>query len=239
MFCESCNVEIPPAWKRMIIKNECPACGEHIMSQESKELLDELKNAMERMPNDPEGLAGWLLSNYRLAKVGDAEPTGFHGKPEVKPEATRDDNIPAGLKVADNPIKNFLDRTDAGKTLENRKSLKEIVAEIKQNEDLPYGTGEQVDVEDAAVPDVPVPDVPVPDDSQHMAKTVLGNNSVMIRDKGLNPLSPDEVEEVKSVAAQLNAGDDIHPALQEDRMKRLQAQHALAAGGGKGSFRRG
>ena len=71
MFCEQCKIEIPPAWKLVIIKNECPACGEKIMSDASKQLLDELKEAMSKMPNDPEGLAGWLLSNYKLVKIGD------------------------------------------------------------------------------------------------------------------------------------------------------------------------
>jgi hypothetical protein len=50
------------------------------MAEESKCLLDELTTAMSSMPNDPQGLAGWLLSNYRLQKVGSGEPTGFHRK---------------------------------------------------------------------------------------------------------------------------------------------------------------
>ena len=81
MFCENCKVEIPPAWVVIIAKNECPACGKEIMSSKTKELMDELSSAMQKMPNDPEGVAGWLLSNYRFEKIGAAEPTEmFHGK---------------------------------------------------------------------------------------------------------------------------------------------------------------
>ncbi len=48
------------------------------MDENSVELMRGLATAMEQMQHDPQGLAGWLLSNYRLEKVGDGEPTGFH-----------------------------------------------------------------------------------------------------------------------------------------------------------------
>lgn len=68
------------------------------MQEESKTLMDELAIALEKMPNDPQGIAGWLLDNYRLEKVGTGEPTGFHRKPSAGKhvgsvaEGTRVDN---------------------------------------------------------------------------------------------------------------------------------------------------
>ena len=68
MKCMSCMAEIPPAWVNAIQRNECPGCGKAIMDEASKELLDELRSAMESMPNDPEGLAGWLLSKLQTSQ---------------------------------------------------------------------------------------------------------------------------------------------------------------------------
>ena len=79
MKCMSCNADIPPQWVSCINENKCPGCGGSIMNLAEKELLVELREAMGKMPNDPEGLAGWLLTNYRLEKIGTAEPTNFHG----------------------------------------------------------------------------------------------------------------------------------------------------------------
>lgn len=48
------------------------------MDEGSQQLMVELKEAMDKMPNDSQGLAGWLLSHYSLVKKGTAEPTTFH-----------------------------------------------------------------------------------------------------------------------------------------------------------------
>jgi hypothetical protein len=67
----------------VINSNVCPACGNEIVTQPVREFMNELKEALAKMPNDPEGLAGWLLSNYRMEKIGSGEPTEFYrGKPK-------------------------------------------------------------------------------------------------------------------------------------------------------------
>jgi hypothetical protein len=45
------------------------------MNEASQNLLNELSDALARMPNDPQGVAGWLISNYRFQKMGDGIPT--------------------------------------------------------------------------------------------------------------------------------------------------------------------
>ncbi len=66
MRCMSCNADIPPEWKAAINRNICPGCDGPIMNESVQGLLEELRTAMKEMPNDPEGLAGWLLSNYEM-----------------------------------------------------------------------------------------------------------------------------------------------------------------------------
>src|SRR5690606_25587605 len=105
MQCMSCNIEIPPAWKGCLERNVCPACNEAILNDDAVELMQGIKNALEKMDFDPQGLAGWLLSNYRMEKVGDGEPTGFYGKP-VKNKLD-DEEVRKNLKIADNPLQKF------------------------------------------------------------------------------------------------------------------------------------
>lgn len=114
MKCMSCNAEIPPEWVACIQENKCPGCGGAIMDDSSKQLLDELREAMQRMPGDPEGLAGWLLSNYQLIKIGSAEPTVFHRKKDEleKPAQVEKTTTPVHL-VKKEPIK-----TDEGEILD-------------------------------------------------------------------------------------------------------------------------
>jgi hypothetical protein len=80
MKCMSCGSPVPPEFKSAIQNNLCPSCGGEMMNEATLDLLDELKDALEEMPNDSEGLAGWLLSHYEMRKIGTGEPVGqFYG----------------------------------------------------------------------------------------------------------------------------------------------------------------
>lgn len=85
MLCSSCGVDVPPQFKKIISTNVCPECGGEIVNEPMRELLNELSDALKSMPNDPEGIAGWLLSHYELRKVGTGKPViNFHGnRPNV------------------------------------------------------------------------------------------------------------------------------------------------------------
>ena len=102
MICKSCGADIPPAFVYAISINICSGCGGQIMDEESKQLRAELKEAMSKMTNNPDGLAGWLLSNYTLKKIGTAEPTVFHTKQskQEKRVALSDDTKSEFLKRA-------------------------------------------------------------------------------------------------------------------------------------------
>jgi hypothetical protein len=80
-ICNDCSAEISSEWKNAVIKNECPGCGGTIMSEEQQELIDGLSEALKEMPNDAVGVAGWIVCNYRLQKIGDCMPVEkFHDK---------------------------------------------------------------------------------------------------------------------------------------------------------------
>jgi len=77
MKCLSCGIEIPPQWVNALKNNSCPACGKEIMSKDIQELINGLSEALEKMPNNPQGIACWITSNYKLEKIADYEPTQF------------------------------------------------------------------------------------------------------------------------------------------------------------------
>ncbi len=86
MDCKSCGIEIPPVWVVALKSNICPSCGGEIMSSELQELITGLTEAMGKMPENPQGIACWLVSNYKLSKVNSYEPPEFkQQKKAVKP----------------------------------------------------------------------------------------------------------------------------------------------------------
>jgi len=232
MDCMNCTANIPPQWVSCIQENKCPSCGKQIMDESSKGLLDELREAMLRMPNDPEGLTGWLLSNYKLHKIGDAEPTEFHKPRNYQP----DNSQPSNIKIANNPVHKFLKRTGLSKQLGNRESLKDIVSEIDNNVNANIY---QQDYD----PNINLDDEGCQESAQPVAKKALANSVVM---GGEGPAVPPTQEDIEAIAAAVSmAGNttpldgDLPPALQIDRLNRLKKQQEIVSGGGGGVFRRG
>lgn len=93
--CNDCGAEITPEWKHCLTINQCPGCSGKIMTDAQQELILELGNAMSEMPNDPVGVAGWLVTNYSIKKVGDCVPVNkFYDKENkqelVSPEQSND-----------------------------------------------------------------------------------------------------------------------------------------------------
>lgn len=240
MQCMSCDANIPPQWVNAIESNTCPGCGQAIMDDSSKELLDELKDAMEKMPNDPAGLAGWLLSNYNLYKIGDAQPTEFHRQRQQ--QRRHDPSMPNNLKIADNPKSVFLQRAGMARELSRRDKMENIVNQINS-----AGEHDVVEVDLDQIDDYEGLDEyeamalaqsqNVPQSARHLA-----NNSLLISGQGAGG-PPPSAEEAAMLAQMLGGQQQaidgtLPPALQVDRMKRLRAQQEVAAGGKAGKIRR-
>lgn len=257
MECVTCKANIPPEWVNAIQRNECPGCGGPIMREEEKQLLDELTAAMERMPNDPQGVVGWLLSNYRVQKYGEAKPVEkFHRKASDSVDETN-------IKIAPNPMNKFLANTDQyaqvqatqakvaqlrGGSGGDRMAQMAALVTHAQGSD-PYGTEGHQAMDDH---------MNAPAQNEDMATYEA------MRKAGLNPFvgssetggmvnpnaAPLNAEELNAVANMTKLQDDMLPQeraasstdegrreLALQRYKRLQAQQAIDGGGG-GSFRR-
>jgi len=117
------------------------------MGEEDRRLLGEIREALVQMPNNPEGIAGWLLSNYNLNKVDNETPAParFYSPtldegPESKPRhpvaaARRQDKQVESANVLakddTTPSTTYFSRTGVkGKTASEIKSLAE---KIKSN----------------------------------------------------------------------------------------------------------
>lgn len=211
MKCDNCGVDIPPAWVKVIASNICVECEGPIMSDGTIELMAGLKSALEQMPNDPQGIAGWLLSNYRMQKVGTGEPTGFIG---VKSKSPNQSNNP-DLKIAENPLQKFLKR--AGIKPGDQEKSKAQLAEIM--------SGISDDPEDREVTENDVPEVDDVEFTKQALKTMIAPN-----------VSRQQMKNANANSNLLDNGDEedlsgLHPALHEGRLKRLEAQRDLSFGG--------
>jgi len=251
MFCGECGIEIPPAWTVVLAKNECPACEGVIMSAAARELFEELRSAMERMPNDPEGLAGWLLSNYRLMKIGDAEPTNFHRK-QAFPQGGVTNNGQdefGNLKIANSPHHVFLKNSGAAKILAQQQSLKAMASNINNagEEEGPV----TIDLNDIDEYDNPDYDPYEAQAAAQMAATqrgssakkMLQNNSLVIDGSGPPPTAAELQVITQALGGDMGPVEGMSSQAQQvlnaERMKRLYQQHGVATGSGKGSFSRG
>jgi len=210
MLCNSCNAEIPPAFVKAIKVNICPACDGPIMSDQTIELMAGLKSALEQMPNDAQGIAGWLLSNYRMEKVGTGEPTGFYGI--SKTPAAKDQN---NLKQAKNPVHKFL--KNAGIDPNKQKDYALLAAQINAMEEGNESEPEEIDdsVEDED-----------PEFTKQAMRTMISPN---INKSQMPKFNEPEIDE---------SLDGLHPALHADRLKRLEKQKELSSFGGTGIIKR-
>jgi hypothetical protein len=243
-ICKNCNAQIPPEWTNAIRTGVCPGCGGALFDEKEKELMDELAAAMERMPNDPQGIVGWLMSNYKFYKIGDAIPTEkFHRKGQSIPEE--------GLKI-DPTYNEFLKRTGESNKVQQTLAVVErvknknskfagLIEEIKNAGD-PYEDNEQEEVvadsdEVRAYAELkkqgfdPFANTPVGGLSNisDMSDAISQNDIKNLIRQNQN----DEPLPLEKVIASTAEGSAI---LQRERFKKLKAQEAIEGGGG--SFRR-
>ena len=140
MNCMSCGSPIRPEFKASIRNNVCPACGDPLMNDETQELLSEIKEAFIKMPNDPEGLAGWLLANYEMRKIGQADPVKmFYGDKNKKPlrydqegNLSKEDQLRKNPKLAQNKLQMFYQNAGI-KQPKTREHYNEIARQIQSN----------------------------------------------------------------------------------------------------------
>jgi len=124
--CQTCGAEISAKWVSAISKNRCPGCDGEIMDNGSAELIHDLGELLEKMPNDPIGIAGWLVANYRMDRIGDCEPEEFH-----RPKAIGHINKNAPQQQQQNKLMEFFN--NAGVDMNNIKNPPRV---NKEREDV-------------------------------------------------------------------------------------------------------
>lgn len=215
MKCINCTAEILPQYVHSIANNTCPGCGGSIYDDQTKELYNELKEAMVRMPNDPVGLAGWLLDNYKLQKIGDAAPVEKFYNHIAKETKLKE-------KTAEK-TNEFFQRAGVSPQTKTRASrdYSSLVEQINNNvEDEMYG-----------------------DDQVEMDSNYNSNDDVIAaREMGakfseeevLLPGKPLARNEMKELHAMLNGSNPskAEAVLESERMLRLQRQENMLSGGG-------
>jgi len=223
MKCMNCNAEISPQYVHAIANNACPGCGGAIYDDEMKDLYNELKEAMLRMPNDPVGLTGWLLDNYKLSKIGTVTPVEkFYGATtgEVK---NKEPTIKAASPEKTNE---FFQRAGVSPQTKAKlsKDYSALVDQINNNlEQNMYGLDDEVEMGD---------DMASPTEDDFVAAKEMnakfGNEELIVPGR---PLGRQEMNELKSLV--MKSGSSVADnILESERMDRLQRQENMLSGGG-------
>lgn len=242
MRCMSCGADIPPEFVHSLEINQCAGCGGPIYNEDTKNLLAELTEAMQKMPNDPQGVAGWLLSNYRFQKMGE-------GKPVDKFYRKGGQGIDENSLKTDPSYNEFIKRNNAtglvargpelAEKVKNAKGGKfaELAEMIQEGAGDPYG-------ETAAEPEVSVSadeqraysELKASGFDPFATKAGITDLSQAIRPQDVVELMTQGTDAPSKVEVELSQTEEGRRYLDRDRHKRLKAQDAISGAGG--SFRR-
>lgn len=221
----SCEADIPPEYVHAISSNTCAGCGGAIMNTTAKTLMDELADAMERMPNNPRGIAGWLISNYRFEKIGEARPVErFHSVKE------RD------VKVAQRPRSNeFLERTGVARSVvETQEKLQQLAQGNKKFAALAKGIREIEAEEEQLEQEDSMYESDEYDEEEYIEppRPSRAITRETIVDPRVKPPSSDEITSIaKEVGSELSFESGLPEEYVElERLKRVKAQNALMGG---------
>jgi hypothetical protein len=225
----NCNAEISPQYVHAIANNVCPGCGGSIYDDQTKEVYNELKEAMLRMPNDPVGLAGWLLDNYKLYKIGSAEPVDKFYNSNIK-ENKENKELKSSSKIktaSAEKTSEFFQRAGVSPQTKSRlpKDYSVLVDQINSNvsEDSMYGEDEVEMVEDN-----------LSDEDFSAAREMnarFSDEELLMPGK---PLAKSEMKELKALLNKNSTASDTF--LEGERMERLQRQENMLSG--TGGFKR-
>lgn len=230
--CITCNADIPASWVAALNSGICPGCGGPIYSEEHQNLLEELKAAIQEMEKaDIESIVGWLLSNYRMTKIGDAKPTEFHRAKQNQPNAAGPDDPMPNLKQADNLLAENLKRAGmTQKSVDKMSQIRELVNHINkkaggENEDVEmYPIEETAEYEDY--------EQPVSKSASSIARAMENNSmTVPASEPGIKPLQPNELAGLQK-ESNYEKIDGIPKVLVDARMEKLRKQKAALDGNG-------
>jgi hypothetical protein len=108
------------------------------MDEKAKILLEELTQALIEIPNNPQGIAGWLLSKYHIEKITEEPPD----LPEFHEPKKR------GSKKSGRVENDFMKRAEVN--LDPARTQK-LMSYINESQDTMYG-GEEIESEEEIEP---------------------------------------------------------------------------------------
>jgi hypothetical protein len=153
MKCSQCQTDVPPQWRAALLSNACPCCSAKLMDEQTQELMTALKDAMEQMPNDPIGVAGWLISNYKLTKIGSYDvPEKLNTKPTAAQNQQRPSSIVEKIHANSGLSKNNLEKLKEAKANLNNGGFASVDMDIVDEvDDMMSAGGEDGDPDMAQI----------------------------------------------------------------------------------------
>lgn len=90
LHCSNCDTQIPPEFSFALKRNECPACGESIMDEESLALVEDLQASIKATApvrdQTAEQLAMMLVTTYSVAPLEDRPKRKQAKRPQHRPK---------------------------------------------------------------------------------------------------------------------------------------------------------
>jgi hypothetical protein len=146
MKCMSCNEVVDPKFAHAISKNECPMCGNVILTEKLRTVLTDLKMVMDDAIEFPEEVADWFWSNYQMKKIDQSATKSNHidlkGQGDLETQTVEGQTVfakRAGVKIK--PVRdrsdfaNVIDQITSDKTdtIEQPKTIEQLEAELPFN----------------------------------------------------------------------------------------------------------
>jgi hypothetical protein len=147
MNCQNCGIEIPPTWTAALTANVCPACGQPIMGEEIQTLIKDLSEALKIMPANAEAIAGWVVSNYKLTKIGSYDPSQVQVKGNKPKTAVNGGNIAktGGVITAADLLKQAKTGIDTDDLMQRAYEARNNIPPPIVEDDLDYGLENEVE----------------------------------------------------------------------------------------------
>lgn len=224
------------------------------MNEAAKDLMAGLADALENMPNNPQGIAGWILSNFDIRKIGDAAPVErFHGD---APQVPKTQSHPGSPHMAPTHDRYLGPKHEAARAIQaTNAKLANLAQAIQGSQNGMYGGDEESS--EIVVPEEIDPNAPSRADIEAAAellggsmtrsgssqnrgggkpaklKDLLASQTESLVNPNAESLSPEEIAQLDVIK---NRGFSESNALMKERMKRVDAQKKFDMG--SGSFRR-
>lgn len=222
MLCKSCKNDVPPKFAHAFTVNICPLCGGEIMPLKLKNILGELKVALGDAKEYMDEVEDWLFSNFGLKKIKPNEVVV--DKNQLK--APRPETVETHSH-AHNPG-TMVNRRDDDEQSED------VVIDEKPSTVFAKRAG--VIHPKSALDFIKGRTSVGAADPSEFQGVDEEYGDMSLGDEGLNPLSSTERHQMGNIFKGVDLSDTSHE-LELQKLKKLQAQSAVAGGGG-GFFRR-